>query len=107
MSDFILLKWRAQQALNTSLSVGGVGASLMHGCMSGVIIALSPGFTPTNMAGHFFAVTVIQTALTDTRRPYMKAKCASTTSEPFPVKGTTLLCQFLPLGTSSQASLHQ
>ena len=46
MSDFILLKWRAQQALNTllkwraqqalntSLSVGGVGAC-MHGCMSG------------------------------------------------------------------------
>ena len=60
MSDFILLKWRAQQALNTSLSVGGVGAC-MHGCMSGVIIALYPGFaTPTNMAGHFFAVTVFR-----------------------------------------------
>ena len=42
MSDFILLKWRAQQALNTSLSVGGVGAC-MHGCMSGGIILISQG----------------------------------------------------------------
>ena len=40
MSDFILLKWRAQQALNTSLSVGGVGAC-MHGCMSGAELLLA------------------------------------------------------------------
>ena len=33
-----LLKWRAQQALNTSLSVGGVGAC-MHGCMSGDVFS--------------------------------------------------------------------
>ena len=48
MSDFItLLKWRAQQALNTSLSVGGVGAC-MHGCMSGVtpVWLSSPVFMP-------------------------------------------------------------
>ena len=41
MSDFILLKWRAQQALNTSLSVGGVGAC-MHGCMSGATLVACP-----------------------------------------------------------------